>query len=48
MLENTEIDRIDSDYTEGEKVKPIYHFAWIRNLSRLVKSQITHIIINAL
>ena len=39
MLENTEIDQNDSDYTEDDKIKPIYHFAWIINLSRLVKSQ---------
>ena len=41
MLENTEIDQNDSHYTEDDKIKLIYHFAWIRNLSRLMKSQIT-------
>lgn len=37
----TDIDSDSDNDSDLENQKTIYHFAWIRNLSRLVKSQIT-------
>ena len=37
MIENTDYDC----YEEDDQSNPVYHFAWIKNLSRLIKSQIS-------
>ena len=44
MIENTLIDAYDEDYIGEDEIdisKPIHHFSWIKNLSRLISSQVT-------
>ena len=44
MIENKIIDVYNEDYVDNNKIKinsPIYHFSWIKNLSRLVRACIS-------
>ena len=44
MIENTFIDANAEDHIDEDEInisKPIYHFSWIKNLSRLISSQVT-------